>query len=53
VITSTIKGLKAADVSLEEEVCRNWAEILKGDYLFDRHSRLADIIETWFLEKKV
>ncbi|KAG5339100.1 NRDC protein, partial [Acromyrmex heyeri] len=28
-----------ADMNLEEEVNRNWNEIMKGQYIFDRHER--------------
>ena len=34
-----IRNKQCADVSLEEEVNRNWAEICSGEYVFDRLDR--------------
>jgi nardilysin len=32
-------------VTLEEEVNRNWNEIVSGEYLFDRNSREIQLLE--------
>jgi nardilysin len=44
-VSSLIKAKKTADVTLEEEVHRNWNEILSGEYLFDRHAREIQLLE--------
>ena len=36
---------KEADVTLSEEVERNWAEITTGEYLFDRHEKTIGLLE--------
>ena len=36
---------KAADVTLAEEVARNWAEIKSCEYLFDRCEKQINILE--------
>ena len=46
IVTSLIKGKKAADVTLEEEVDRNWNEIVSGEYLFDRHVLEIGLLES-------
>ena len=38
-VTSLIKLKQRPDVSLDEEVSRNWNEILTEEYLFDRLER--------------
>jgi nardilysin len=45
IVTSLIKAKKAADVTLEEEVNRNWNEIVSGEYLFDRHAKEILLLE--------
>ena len=37
---------KEADVTLSEEVGRNWAEITSGEYLFDRQEKIIDLLQT-------
>nr|XP_033337586.1 nardilysin-like isoform X2 [Megalopta genalis] len=39
------KQKQCADISLEEEVNRNWSEIATGDYMFDRIERQIVAIE--------
>lgn len=46
IVTSLIKAKKAADVTLEEEVNRNWNEIISGEYLFDRSAKEIDLLES-------
>jgi nardilysin len=46
IVTSLIKGKKAADVTLEEEVDRNWNEITSGEYLFNRHVLEIELLES-------
>ncbi|XP_045474818.1 nardilysin-like [Harmonia axyridis] len=41
-----IKMKQSTDVVLEEEVSRNWVEILGDDYMFDRLKKEIAIIET-------
>ncbi len=36
-MTTLIKQKKATDVNLQEEVDRNWGEIVSREYLFHRH----------------
>ena len=36
---------KEADVTLSEEVERNWAEITSREYLFDRHDKIIGLLE--------
>ena len=52
-MTSLIKAKKTADVTLEEEVHRNWNEIISGEYLFDRHAREIQLLETCEKESMV
>jgi len=49
-VDTLIKAKKEADVSLSEEVDRNWAEIASGEYLFDRHEKTIQLLEN--CEKK-
>jgi nardilysin len=48
-LSTLIKQKKAADVTLHDEVSRNWAEVASGEYLFDRY--LKDIEELESIEK--
>ena len=41
-----VKQKRAADVTLEEEVSRNWGEIVSREYFFDRNAREAEILES-------
>ena len=44
-LTTLIQQKKAADVTLEEEVSRNWAEITSREYLFDRPNKDVEQLE--------
>ena len=44
---------KAADVTLSEEVERNWAEITSCEYLFDRCERTINLLENCEKEEMV
>ena len=46
-VQSLIKLKQVPDVSLDEEVSRNWNEILSEEYLFDRLSQ--EVMEYFFL----
>lgn len=46
IVTTLIKGKKTADVTLEEEVNRNWNEIVSGEYFFNRFAREVELLET-------
>ena len=41
-VKSQIKSKQTKDVNLEEEVDRNWSEIVDGSYVFDRIQREVD-----------
>ena len=53
IVTSLIKAKKTADVTLEEEVNRNWNEIISGEYLFDRHAKEISLLEACQKESMV
>ena len=44
-VATLIKAKKEADVSLSQEVDRNWAEVASGEYLFDRHEKTIQLLE--------
>ena len=44
---------KEADVTLSEEVERNWAEITTREYLFDRHEKTIGLLENCDKRKMV
>ncbi|XP_037087796.1 nardilysin-like [Pollicipes pollicipes] len=41
-----IRNKQCADVSLEEEVNRNWGEIVSREYVFDRLDRESDVLQS-------
>ncbi len=44
-----MKAKLAADVTLEEEVSRNWSEICSREYLFDRRFKDVDnLVSSYF-----
>ena len=45
-VQSLIKLKLAADITLDEEMNRNWQEILGKEYVFDRHEVLASILSS-------
>ena len=45
-VQSLIKLRLAADITLDEEMNRNWQEIQGREYLFDRHEAQASILST-------
>jgi hypothetical protein len=48
-----IKMKKAADVTLAEEVGRNWSEICSHEYLFDRHEKEIQLLESYVTKERV
>ena len=42
-----IRNKQCADVSLEEEVNRNWGEICSGEYVFDRLDKEVRAARGW------
>ena len=50
-IVTLVKLKRTSDVTLAEEVARNWAEIVAGEYLFDRPAKDAENLETFFDSK--
>ena len=44
-VDTLIKAKKEADVTLSEEVDRNWAEVSSCEYLFDRHEKIIAMLE--------
>eukprot|EP00092_Neocalanus_flemingeri_P030811 GFUD01033465.1.p1 GENE.GFUD01033465.1~~GFUD01033465.1.p1 ORF type:complete len:1104 (+),score=409.71 GFUD01033465.1:45-3356(+) len=49
-ITSLTKLKLRADVTLEEEVCRNWQEIMSKEYVFNRNEREVAVLAEIGLE---
>ena len=45
-VQSLIKLKLAADITLEEEMNRNWQEILGREYVFDRHELHASVLSS-------
>ncbi|QQP51802.1 Nardilysin (Narginine dibasic convertase) [Caligus rogercresseyi] len=45
-VDTLIKMKKAADVTLEEEMSRNWSEIVSQEYVFDRNAKEAQLYES-------
>ncbi|KAK2702857.1 hypothetical protein QYM36_018552, partial [Artemia franciscana] len=43
-MTSLIKNKEKPDVSLDEEFSRNWNEILRGEFMFDRLERTVEFL---------
>jgi len=50
-ITSFVKALKQADLTLYDETSRNWSEISKQEYIFDRRYRKISIAESISIEE--
>ena len=48
-----LQAKKEADVTLSDEVNRNWAEIASREYLFDRHEKTIALLEACEKEKMV
>ncbi|XP_043239610.1 nardilysin-like [Amphibalanus amphitrite] len=46
-----IRNKQCADVSLEEEVNRNWAEICSGEYVFDRLDKESELLQSITLKE--
>jgi len=49
-VTSLIKLKSRADVTLEEEVGRNWQEIMSKEYVFNRNAREVEFLKEVGLE---
>ena len=47
-MTSLIKNKEKPDVSLDEEFSRNWNEILRGEFMFDRLERTVSFFLNLF-----
>jgi len=44
---------KQADVTLLDEVSRNWEKIAQCDYLFDRREKMIDLLEACEKEEMI
>ena len=52
-LDTLVKLKKAADVRLGEEVGRNWGEICYHQYLFDRHEKEIEMLESFVTKERV
>ncbi len=52
-LDTMVKLKKAADVTLAEEVNRNWSEITVNEYLFNRHEIEIEMLENYVTKEKV
>ena len=52
-LDTLVKLKKAADVRLGEEVSRNWGEICYHQYLFDRHEKEIEMLESFVTKERV